>query len=86
MKALAITSKGMEDVCAQEINELISVKTAIKPTVVLFDVKDRPKPLYARKGDVSTTLSTVVFEPLRGKVVVYPARRVGSKVEFRLNK
>ncbi|HLC96118.1 MAG TPA: THUMP domain-containing protein [Candidatus Nanoarchaeia archaeon] len=40
MKALAITSKGMEDVCAQEINELISVKTAIKPTVVLFDVKE----------------------------------------------
>lgn len=39
MKALAITNKGIEDIAALEIKELIKAKTSVKETVVFFDVK-----------------------------------------------
>ncbi|MFH1641823.1 MAG: THUMP domain-containing protein [Nanoarchaeota archaeon] len=37
MKGLAITSKGIEDVCEAEINELINAITAAKETAIEFD-------------------------------------------------
>jgi len=39
MKALAITHKGMEDICALEIKELIKSESEIKDTVCIFDIK-----------------------------------------------
>lgn len=39
MKALAITTPGMEDVCGREISELIKVKGRISPSVVVFEPK-----------------------------------------------
>ena len=70
----------------ERFKRLTNLMPFVDPVTVLFDVQGRPKPLYACKGDVSKTLSTVVFEPLRGKVVVYPTRRLSSKVEFKLKK
>src|SRR3989338_7306509 len=39
MKALAITSKGIEDIAALEIKELIKAKTEIKDSCVFFEPK-----------------------------------------------
>lgn len=39
MKALAISYKGMEDITALEIKELLKAKTEIKKSCVLFDIK-----------------------------------------------
>lgn len=39
MKALAITSKGIEDITALEIKELINSKTEIKDSCVIFNIK-----------------------------------------------
>jgi 23S rRNA G2445 N2-methylase RlmL len=40
MKGLAITSKGIEDITAIEIKELIKAKTQVKDSCVIFDIKD----------------------------------------------
>ena len=40
MKGLAITSQGIEDICAHEIQEIIKAKTAVKEGCVIFDVKE----------------------------------------------
>ena len=39
MKALAITSKGIEDISAKEIKELINAKTEIKESCIIFEPK-----------------------------------------------
>ena len=39
MKALAITSKGIEDITALEIKELISSKAEVKDSCVIFNIK-----------------------------------------------
>ncbi len=39
MKALAITSKGIEDISADEIKELINAKTEIKDSCIIFEPK-----------------------------------------------
>jgi len=39
MKALAICSKGIEDISALEINELIKAKSEIKDSCVIFNIK-----------------------------------------------
>lgn len=40
MKGLAVASKGVEDVCALEIKELIKAKATVKQGAVIFDIKD----------------------------------------------
>jgi 23S rRNA G2445 N2-methylase RlmL len=40
MKALAITSKGVEETISKEIKEIINAKPQIKNSCVVFDVKD----------------------------------------------
>jgi putative N6-adenine-specific DNA methylase len=39
MKAIAITSKGIEDICSKEIEELIKAKTETKESCVIFEPK-----------------------------------------------
>ena len=39
MRAIAITHKGIEDITALEIKEIIKVNSNIKETVVLFEPK-----------------------------------------------
>ncbi len=52
-------------------SELLGSNSGLK---ILFDTTNRPKPLYAQKGDVSRTLATVRFLPLQGKVEIYENR------------
>ncbi len=42
--------------------------------LALFDTSGRPKSVYARRGDVSRTLATVVFLPLKNRVDIYEKR------------
>ena len=39
MKGLVITSKGIEDIAALEVKELIKAKSEIKDSCVIFDIK-----------------------------------------------
>src|SRR3989344_3946746 len=39
MKAIAITSKGIEDITALEIKELVKAKTQVKESCVIFEPK-----------------------------------------------
>ena len=40
MKALAITSKGIEEITAKEIKEIINAETKVKNSCVVFDTKN----------------------------------------------
>jgi 23S rRNA G2445 N2-methylase RlmL len=50
MKAIALSNKGLEDISALEIKELIDVKTEIKDSVVLFDATEEELALLSYKG------------------------------------
>lgn len=51
----------------------------------LFDKSNHPHAIYARTGDTSRTLSTVLFKPLHHKVEIYPTDSRKLKKVFYLN-
>ncbi len=66
----------------QQLKKLLQTKD---PLTCLFDKSNRPHAIYARKGDSSRTLSTVLFKPQQHKVEIYERDSKKSKKVFALN-
>jgi len=64
-----------------QLERLIQTKD---PLTCLFDKKNRPHAIYAREGDSSRTLSTVLFKPQQHKIEIYERDSKKSKKVFRL--
>ncbi len=81
MKALAISHKGFEKECSDEIKELIKTKTSIKPQAIIFTIKNLNELCKVCYQSQSSTRILLLLDSFTFKTINNIKKQIKQQVE-----